>query len=138
VRLPAATHLLALCATLMACAEAHAEDGASGFQLPSKMIGCVFGGKDMLECDINERVNKRASRADCVQRWGRGFVMNTHGYPARACGGDSIIESSMPVLADGITWQRGGFVCRSEQAKLTCINADQHGFSLSREEQKVF
>jgi len=133
-----ATLLLALCVTLTAHAVARAEEGASGFQLPSKTIGCVFGGKDMLECDIAERVNKRASRADCVQRGGRGFVMNTHGYASRACGGDSIIESSLPVLADGATWQRGSFVCRSEQATLTCSNADQHGFALSRTEQKVF
>jgi hypothetical protein len=138
VRHPTATLLLALCATLTAHAAARAEDGASGFQLPSKTIGCVFGGKDMLECDIAEHVNKRASRADCVQRWGRGFVMNTHGTASRACGGDSIIDSSLPVLADGTTWQRGGFVCRSEQATLTCTNADQHGFSLSRTDQKVF
>ena len=134
----AATLLFALCATLMASAAARAEDGAGGFQLPSKNIGCVFGGKDMLECDINQKVNKRASRADCVQRWGQGFVINTHGYPARACGGDSILYSSMPVLADGVAWQRGGFTCRSEQAKLTCTNADQHGISLSRDEQKLF
>jgi hypothetical protein len=138
VRLRAAALLLALGATLTASAGAHAEDGASGFQLPSKTIGCVYGGKDMLECDIAERVTKRASRADCVQRWGRGFVMNTHGYASRACGGDSIIDSSLPELADGAVWQRGGFACRSEQKKLTCSNADQHGFSLSRTEQKVF
>jgi hypothetical protein len=138
VRRSTSALLLALFATLTACAAARAQDGASGFQLPSKTIGCVFGGKDMLECDINERVSKRASRADCVQRWGRGFVMNTHGYASRACVGDSIIDSSMPVLSDGTVWQRGGFVCRSEQLKLTCSNADQHGFSLSRTEQKVF
>jgi hypothetical protein len=64
--------------------------------------------------------------------------MNTHGYAGRACGGDSVIDSSLPVLADGAVWQRGGFTCRSEQSTLTCSNADQHGFSLSRTEQKVF
>jgi hypothetical protein len=42
------------------------------------------------------------------------------------------------VLAYGEVWQRGGFTCRSEQTGLTCFNAMQHGFSLSRAELTVF
>jgi hypothetical protein len=34
--------------------------------------------------------------------------------------------------------QAGGFTCCSEQTGLTCFNAAQHGFSLSRAAQRMF
>jgi hypothetical protein len=125
----------------LAATAANAEDAAVTFQLPSKTIGCVYStyaGKNALRCDIADKSAKRARHSDCEQAWGLGFEMNANGNAARACGGDTVLDSSLPVLATGTIWQRGGFTCRLEPTKLTCSNADQHGFSLSRAEQKVF
>ncbi len=48
------------------------------------------------------------------------------------------MDPSLPLLAYGEVWQRGGFTCRSEQTGLTCFNAMQRGFSLARSKQEVF
>jgi hypothetical protein len=48
-----------------------------------------------------------------------------------------LIDKPLPVQAYGEVWQRGRFTCRSEQSGMTCFNAMQHGFSLSRAEQTV-
>jgi uncharacterized protein DUF6636 len=50
----------------------------------------------------------------------------------------TITRPLAPVLAYGDIWQRAGFTCRSEQTGLTCFNAMQHGFGLSRSKQEVF
>jgi hypothetical protein len=64
--------------------------------------------------------------------------MTAKGAASRICAGDSVMDTSLPVLAYGEVWQRAGFMCRSEQTGLTCFNAMQHGFSLARAKQEVF
>ena len=120
---------------------AHAQSGPAGFQSPSKNIACQYFDYDKqntLRCDIMEATVTARRPADCDLEWGKAFEMNAKGTAARICYGDTIMEPRLPVLAYGEVWQRGGFTCRSEQSGLTCFNAMQHGFSLSRAEQKVF
>ena len=76
--------------------------------------------------------------ADCDLEWGDAFEMNSKGGTARVCHGDTVTDKSLPVLAYGDVWQRGGFTCKSEQSGITCFNADRHGFSLARAKQQVF
>lgn len=64
--------------------------------------------------------------------------MSAKGAAGRICAGNTVMDSSLPVLAYGEVWQRGGFTCQAEQTGLTCFNAMQRGFSLERAEQKVF
>ena len=119
----------------------HAQNGPTGFQSPSKNIACQYFDYDKqntLRCDIMEATVTARRPADCDLEWGKAFEMNAKGGAARICYGDTVIDKSLPVLAYGDVWQRGGFTCRSEQSGLTCFNAMQHGFSLSRAEQKVF
>ena len=70
--------------------------------------------------------------------FGYAFEITAKGQAGHICHGDTVMDPKLPPLAYGEVWQRGGFTCRSEQTGLTCFNAMQHGFSLSRAEQKVF
>ena len=120
---------------------AHAQSGPTGFQSPSKNIACQYFDYDKqntLRCDISALETKPRRPADCDLDYGGAFEMNAKGPAARICHGDTVMDGSLPVLAYGEVWQRGGFTCRSEQSGLTCFNAMQRGFSLARGKQEVF
>ena len=139
--MPRSLVMLSALALLALAATTHAQSGPIGFQSPSKNITCQFFTDDKqnaLRCDIANMETSPKRPADCELEWGHAFEMNSKGTADRICHGDTVIDKSLPVLAYGEVWQRGGFTCRSEQTGLICFNAMQHGFSLSRAEQKVF
>lgn len=120
---------------------AHAQDRPIGFLTPSKNIACQFfsdNGQGVLRCDIMSMDARPHRPADCELDWGHAFEMSAKGAAGRICAGDTVMDTSLPVLAYGEVWQRGGFTCRSEQTGLTCFNAMQRGFSLARGKQEVF
>ena len=120
---------------------AHAQSGPTGFQSPSKNIACQYFVDDKqytLRCDIRAFETKPRRPADCDLDYGGAFEMNAKGPAARICHGDTVMDGSLPVLAYGEVWQRGGFTCKSEQSGVTCFNADRRGFSLARAKQQVF
>jgi hypothetical protein len=126
---------------LLIAGPSHAEDALTGFQMPSKNVACIYShydGKSVLRCDIGDMEAKPPRPAGCEQEWGHSFEMEMKGDAGRVCTGDTLIDPSLPMLGYGEVWQRGGFTCRSEQAGLTCFNAIQHGFTLSRARQDVF
>ncbi|MGX1317275.1 hypothetical protein AB7M17_000728 [Bradyrhizobium sp. USDA 377] len=132
-------------ALLAAASVAHAQDRPIGFLTPSKNIVCQFftdsgqgNDKGVLRCDIMNMDARPRRPADCELDYGHAFEMSAKGSAGRICAGDTVMDASLPVLAYGEVWQRGGFTCRSEQTGLTCFNAMQHGFSLARAEQRVF
>src|SRR5258708_39668321 len=133
--------LLALPLLLIAAAAAHPQSGPPGFQSPKKTIACQFFTDDkanVLRCDIAEMATKPRRPADCDLEWGDAFEMNSKGVAARICHGDTAMDKTLPVLAYGEVWQRGGFTCKPEQTGLTCFNADRHGFMISRARQDIF
>ncbi|MCA1478231.1 MULTISPECIES: DUF6636 domain-containing protein [Bradyrhizobium] len=120
---------------------AQAQDRPIGFLTPSKNIACQFftdNGQGVLRCDIMNMDVRPRRPADCELDWGHAFEMSAKGAASRICAGDTVMDPSLPVLAYGEVWQRGGFMCRSEQTGLTCFNAMQRGFSLARGKQEVF
>jgi hypothetical protein len=88
--------------------------------------------------DIAEMATNPRRSADCDLEWGYAFELASKGSGTRICYGDTVLDKTLPVLAYGEVWQRGGFPCKSEQSGITCFNADRHGFSLSRAKQEVF
>jgi hypothetical protein len=133
-------YILALPVLFLAAA-ANAQSGPAGFQSPSKNIACAYFDYDKqntLRCDIAVMDNKPRRRPGCDLEYGQAFEMSAIGAAARICYGDTVIDKSLPVIGYGETWQRGGFTCKSEQSGITCRNADQHGFSLSRAKQELF
>jgi hypothetical protein len=128
-----------LAAALIACATyAAAQGGPSGFKSPSGNIHCQhFDGE--VRCDIAQLSGPIPPKPrDCELDWGRAFAVATDSRSgARICHGDTAMDPSLPVLAYGSVWRRGGFTCTSEQTGVTCSNALGHGFSLSRAVQRL-
>lgn len=119
----------------------HAQDRPIGFLTPSRNITCQFftdSGQGVLRCDIMVTDTLPRRPADCELDYGHAFEMSAKGAAGRICAGDTVMDASLPVLAYGEVWQRGGFTCRSEQTAVTCFNAMQRGFSLARGKQDVF
>ncbi|WP_244608264.1 DUF6636 domain-containing protein [Bradyrhizobium algeriense] len=122
-------------------APAHAQSAPAGFQSPSKNIACQYFDYDkqnILRCDISAMETKPRRPADCELDYGGAFEMNAKGPATRLCHGDTVMDKALPVLGYGEVWQRGGFTCKSEQAGITCFNADRRGFSLARAKQEMF
>jgi hypothetical protein len=119
-----------------------AQEPAIGLQTPSGNIHCQFFNYDKqtsLRCDIAQIATRPPRPADCELDWGGAFEVSVRGHNAqRICHGDTVKDTSLPVLAYGAIWQRGGFTCTSDQTGLTCFNADRHGFSLSKARQDIF
>ena len=132
---------LSALALLLAADTAMAQSGPIGFQSPSKNITCQYFDYDKqntLRCDIAAMDSKPRRPADCELDYGGAFEMNAKGPASRICHGDTAKDKSLPVLGYGEVWQRGGFTCTSEQAGVTCSNADRRGFSLARSRQDIF
>ena len=132
---------ITILALLSAASPAQAQDRPIGFLTPSKNIVCQFfsdNGQGVLRCDIMNTESRPRRPADCDLDYGHAFEMSAKGDAGRICAGDTVMDPSLPVLAYGEIWQRGGFTCRSEQTELTCFNAMQRGFSLARGKQEVF
>jgi hypothetical protein len=132
--------VLTLCLLTLATTS-YAQTAPAGFQSPSKNIACQYFDYDkqnILRCDIAAMETKPRRPADCELDYGGAVEMNAKGPAARICHGDTVMDKSLPVLAYGEVWQRGGFTCKSEQSGVTCFNADRHGFSLARSKQEVF
>jgi len=129
-------------AALFAFSAAKAEDVIiDGFVLPSGNVACLYSnehGKISFRCDIRELVALPPRPADCKLEWGHSFEMAPTGAAGQVCTGDTTFDPGLEDLAYGQVWQRDGFTCRSEPSGLTCFNATQHGFALSRAEQRLF
>jgi hypothetical protein len=132
--------LLAL-SLLPLAATALAQNAPVGFRSPSNNIGCQYFDYDRqitLRCDIMEATVTARRPADCDLEYGKAFEMRAKGRAIRLCYGDTIMDKTLPPLAYGEVWQRGGFTCTSEQTGVTCFNAERRGFSLSRAKQELF
>ena len=114
-----------------------------GFRSPTGNIHCQFfnsDGEAVIRCDLRQVSNRSMPRPrDCEQDFGQAFEISTRatrGMPL--CSGDTVQDNRLPVLAYDQSWKRGGLVCVSERAGVTCRNADGHGFVVSRAAQRVF
>ncbi|WP_235884810.1 DUF6636 domain-containing protein [Bradyrhizobium frederickii] len=115
------------------------DDRPIGFLTPSQNIACQFftdNGQGVLRCDIMNMESRPRRPADCELDWGQAFEMSAKGAASRICAGDTVMDPSLPVLAYGEVWQRGGFTCRSEQTGLT-LQCDAAGVFASAGEAGV-
>jgi hypothetical protein len=114
-----------------------------GFKMPSNNIYCMLEtpyNDDGLRCDIREVTDRLPPPpASCQFAWGKSFEITPNGsVGTRICVSDAVYDPSFPTLAYGTQWHQGGFVCKSAENGLTCTNASDHGFMLSKEVQKLF
>jgi hypothetical protein len=131
-----------LTAPLLLSGVSHAQERLIGLQTPSGNIHCqvfAYDRQTSLRCDIGQIATHPQRPADCELEWGDAFEVSVRGDNAqRICHGDTVRDKSLPVLGYGEIWQRSGFTCTSDQAGLTCFNADRHGFALSKAKQNIF
>jgi hypothetical protein len=114
-----------------------------GFKMPSGNVHCMLEAPEQdngLRCDIRQVTHAPPPKpASCEFGWGLAFEILPHGAAGtRICVSDSVYDPSLPPLAYGTPWNQGGFVCKSAVTGLTCTNAAGHGFTLSKDVQKLF
>ena len=103
-------------------------------------IGCLYDSSpSFLRCDIRSGLKPPPPRPGrCDLDWGDSVSLGRTGRTKLVCHGDTALLPSAPVLAYGKTWKRGPFSCTSRRAGLTCENAADHGFFLSRKSWRRF
>ena len=114
----------------------------TGFATPSGNIYCALVGtqQDELRCEIQSMLNPippQSEDSSCEFDWGAGFLLPRSSKPEILCISDTIAGSGR-TLEYGNNWNHSGFNCKSETIGLTCTNANQQGFFLSRENWKTF
>jgi hypothetical protein len=111
----------------------------TSFKAPSSNIGCEVL-PDVTRCDIREHAWAVPPKpADCELDWGQGIEISGFEKPSFVCAGDTALDPAAAVLPYGRRTRQGSIVCESAQAGVTCTNeASGHGFSLSRDNYRIF
>lgn len=136
---------IACCATAQGASAAD-QQAPGGFKTPSNNIYCQFvegvpgDFASYLRCDIKYRYTAPPPRpTDCDLSWGDAYTISEEATSGQLfCHGDTAIDDALPTLLYGDLWRAGGIRCKSETIGLTCINAIGHGFSISKESQRLF
>jgi hypothetical protein len=147
VRAPKLLALTLLAAAAVALPAPAFAQGASSHELkrfitPTRNIGC-FGDGTGVRCDIRVTSAKPPKKpANCRLDWGSAYEVNRRGRGHGLCVGDTALpdpNKREPVLKYGHTIRLGnGLKCTSKRTGLTCRNAGNHGFKLSKTEIRLF
>lgn len=125
-------------AALLALLAAPAAAQDASFQAPSGNIHCLFLGAEV-RCDVLEADGPPPpAPAWCDLAFGHAYAVGATGPGAALCAGDTVANPSAPVLGYGSTVERGGVACTVERSGVACVNAQGHGFSLSRSSRRAF
>jgi hypothetical protein len=133
--------------TVLGAGPAGAQDNTWGFTMPSGNIVCNLtpgegGAQSHVRCDLQQMPsNIPPAPAECWAMWGDSFGVETNSLVGlRICHGanDEAQVPHGPVLAYGSTWKGEGFTCTSQTTGVTCVNPLGHGFTVSREAQRLF
>jgi hypothetical protein len=117
--------------------------GVVGFRTPSNNIHCQVFSEDktaFLRCDVMAMSNRPPPKPhDCEFDWGQAFTLTLAATPGRRiCYSDTVVDERLPVLPYGSAFSMRGFVCRSEQSGVSCVNPNGHGLTLARASQNTF
>jgi Bacterial SH3 domain len=135
---------------ILCCAPASPDSTSTtfdaGFITPSGNISCRYFEDESdqtpdptLRCDIREHVTSQPRPAECDLEWGDAFEIGKNSnYGTAVCHGDTTFGGGLPMLRYGGVWNYRGLTCTSEPAGLTCLNANGHGFRLSKAIQQIF
>ena len=110
------------------------------FRSPSANIGCVIADGEA-RCDIRRRSwSPPRTPASCPPEvdFGQGLQVTTSGRGGFVCAGDTALDPTAPVLANGVDSRVGSFTCASRTDGITCTNATGHGFFISAEFYRLF
>lgn len=123
-------------------AGAAAAEGTLPFQTPDGNVHCriVFDSdRNHVRCDMLEADKSFADPPeDCDQDWGLAFEVGVLGPGRPICAGDSVVDPDVQKMPPGYSHGIGGVICFSEEQGMTCMNAEAHGFTLTRDAQIMF
>ena len=93
-----------------------------------------------IRCNIVERNGPppQPRPTSCGQTWGHVFTMSATGPARLECGPAPSRVDFTAIAPYGETGTFGDISCRSETTGLTCRNLSGHGFSLSRDSQRLY
>ena len=118
---------------------------ANSIQTPSHHIFCLYQPADgpspaSVRCDLLEpKLQSMPTPRQCTGEFGDAFAITANGARGSAmCHSDAVRNLQSPVLAYGAAWRPDGFTCVSRSTGLSCANAKGHGFTISREAQRVY
>ncbi|MFT4151446.1 MAG: hypothetical protein QM656_14700 [Paracoccaceae bacterium] len=128
----------ALAIFLMLASPAAAQDIT--FRSPTGNIGCMFitGNWTGVRCDLRDFSPSYRRPADCEQDWGFAFEVGLTGPGTPICAGDTVMDPGAGVLDYGRSINVGSLSCTSARTGMTCMNAQGHGFTVSRARQTAF
>ena len=130
--------LLAVAGAALAFA-ASAPAATVSFRTPSKLVYCAYTtGPTFLRCDTRYRTRFSGTKECREGDFGQGFGMTRTGRGRALCISDSVFDERARVLRYGTSRRFGPFKCTSRTTGLTCRNARGHGWTLSRQRQRVF
>ena len=136
----------ALLATVIAAAALAASASSAmaltQFATPSRNIGCI-GDRTEVRCDIHTTSAKPPTKRpkSCDGEWGDAFSVRPRGRGTGVCHGDTALPvpgQKVRILKYGTSIRFGTLVCTSRTSGLTCHNAGNHGFFMSREKLRLF
>jgi hypothetical protein len=120
----------------------------SQFKSPTGNIICSFAEHDngqfgarcdIIESNIDFSNPLQPMPADCDVDWGGMFFTPGIGKSRLLCAGDLAGNpDEASVLDYGQVLKEGNVTCMSDKAGMTCLNGDGHGFTVSRNQQKLF
>ncbi|MEW6582491.1 MAG: DUF6636 domain-containing protein [Actinomycetota bacterium] len=134
---PALAGAAVAAAGLAAAGQAAAAPDFLFWKSPSGNIQCMYmaptnlaqPGKTFVRCDVLQTTRGRSRSAQVAPRGRAGLFEAT----------DAAAGTPQPVLRYGRTFARGPFRCTSKVSGMTCRSViSGHGFTLSRERQRVF
>lgn len=119
-----------------------AADDYISFHSPSGNIQCAIATGDyaQVRCDMSDLTPTYTKPpADCEFDWGSSFAVDANsrkGY--LACVSDAVANEDGMELGYGDSVTLGEFTCSSQKSGMTCVNAANHGFTISKAKQKLF
>jgi hypothetical protein len=105
---------------------------AAFFKTPSQNIACGIGGDAYgsyaVACTVFSEANASGQKI-----WAMRARRKVHVFRSQ-----SNAAFDVPILRYGQSISRAGVVCTSRKSGLRCRNRSGHGFTLSRESQRLF
>lgn len=110
------------------------------FRSPTGNIGCMFitGDYTSVRCDLRDAIPSYARPRSCGMDWGHAFEVGVTGPGTPLCAGDTVMDPRAGVLDYGRSLNIGSLSCTSAKTGMTCMNAEGHGFTVSRARQTAF
>jgi hypothetical protein len=111
---------------------AHPPAHLAAFRTSNRGIGCRLGN-GVARCDIGNRTwTPPPKPASCALAFGQGLTVGPSGSAAFVCAGDTALNASGPVIANGNDDAIGSVTCQVRNVGVTCFDHGGRGFFIGK------